>query len=227
MSGRGWLTVQAEGGERHMQTIDLPIRGMTCASCVATIERGLHQVPGVQTAAVDLSAANATVTYDPTVAQVNDLIQAIEEVGYEVKAARAAGGIGGMANQPSSWQTLKQMLKMAACCAGPILGLALLAPLAGSLGIGVSSVVSFLLVLACPLSMLVMMYFMMRGQKAEGQSQGQAEGQPLPQMTPAVAMAEGNGQPEGREALHAPEARQPSAVSAPTMPIPQSSRPPG
>ena len=132
-----------------------------------------------------------------------------------------------MKNQPNTMQTLKQMLKMAACCAGPILGLALLAPLAGSLGIGVSSVVSFLLVLACPLSMLVMMYLMMRGQEAEKQSQGQAEGPPLPQMPPALAIAEGNGQPEGREALQAPEARQPSAVSAPTMPIPQSSRPPG
>jgi cation transport ATPase len=187
-------------------------------------------VPGVQTAAVDLAAAKATVTYDPAIAQVNDLIQAIEEAGYAVKAARAAGGTGGMANQPSSWQTLKQMLKMAACCAGPILGLALLAPLAGSLGVGVSSVVSFLLVLACPLSMLVMMYFMMRGQKAERQGQGQVEGQPRPQMPPAetaVAMAEGNGQPEGREALYAPEARQPSTVSVPTTPRPKSSRPLG
>ncbi|MGH8069023.1 MAG: heavy-metal-associated domain-containing protein [Candidatus Entotheonellia bacterium] len=213
-----------------MQTIDIPIRGMTCASCVATIERGLHRVPGVQTAAVDLAAAKAAVTYDPAIARVNDLVQAIEEAGYEVKAARAAGGTGGMANQPSTWQTLKQMLKMAACCAGPILGLALLAPLAGSLGVGVSSVVSFLLVLACPLSMLVMMYFMARGQKAERQGHGQAEGQPRPQMIPAataVAMAEGNGQPEGREALHAPEAHQPSVVSAPAMPRPKPSTPQG
>jgi Protein of unknown function (DUF2933) len=77
-----------------------------------------------------------------------------------------------MANQPSTLQTLKQVLKMAVCCAGPILGLALLAPLAGTLGVGFSSVVSFLLVLACPLSMLFMMYFMMRGQKAERQRQG-------------------------------------------------------
>jgi thiol-disulfide isomerase/thioredoxin len=94
-------------------------------------------------------------------------------------------------------------------------GLALLAPLAGSLGIGVSSVVSFLFVLACPLSMLVMMYFMMRGQKAERQDQGQTEGQPLPQMTPAetaVAMAEGDGQLDGREAFPIPGEIQPSPV---------------
>jgi cation transport ATPase len=171
-------------------------------------------VPGVQTAVVDLTAAHATVTYDPTVAQVNDLIQAIEEAGYEVKAARAAGGTGGMVNQPSTMQTLKQILKMGACCAGPILGLALLAPLAGSLGVGVSSVVSFLLVLACPLSMLLMLYFMGRG-NAGMQGQRRAEERPLPMATSAdssVAMAEGDGQPGGPEALPVPEETRPSPV---------------
>jgi hypothetical protein len=121
-----------------------------------------------------------------------------------------------MENQPSTMQTLKQILKMGACCAGPILGLALLAPLAGTLGIGLSSILSTLLVLACPLSMLVMMYFIMRGQKAERQGQGQAEGQPRPQLLPAqtaVAMVEGNGQPKGHEAVPIPEEIQLSAVN--------------
>lgn len=197
-----------------MQTIDIPIRGMTCALCMATIERGLRRVPGVQTAAVDLAAAQATVTYDPTVAQVNDLIQAIEEVGYEVKAARAMGGTGGMAHQPSIWQTVKPMLKMGACCAVPILGLALLAPLAGSLGIGFSSVLSFLLILACPVSMLVMLYLMGRGH-AGMQGQERAEKRPLPMATSAdsaVAMAEGDGQPEGRDAPPVLEEAPPAPV---------------
>jgi hypothetical protein len=118
-----------------------------------------------------------------------------------------------MANRPSTVQTLKHILKMAACCAGPILGLALLAPLAGTLGIGVSSVLSTLLVLACPLSMLFMMYFMMREQKVG--MQGRIEDPMLPHMPPAdtaVAMAEGNGQPAGREALPISEGTQPSLV---------------
>lgn len=203
-----------------MQTIDLPIRGMTCASCVATIERGLSRVPGVQTASVDLAAAKATVTYDPAIAQVNHLIQAIEEGGYEVKAVRATGGTGVMANQPSATHTLKQILKMGACCAGPILGIALLAPLAGTLGIGVSSVLSTLLVLACPLSMLVMMYFMMRGQKAEMQGQERAEEPPQATAIPtatSVTMAEGNGQAAGREVPPAPEETQPLPVIERTM----------
>jgi hypothetical protein len=132
-----------------------------------------------------------------------------------------------MANRPSTMQTLKHILKMGACCAGPILGLALLAPLAGVIGIGVSSVLSTLLVLACPLSMLFMMYFMMREQKAGMQGQERAEAQPRAEMTApgmAVAMAEGDGEPEGREAFPIPEEPQPSAVIERATPRRKSSR---
>ena len=215
-------------GERQMQTIDFPIRGMTCASCVATIERGLRRVPGVQMASVNLAAGQATISYDPAIAQVHDLIQTIEDAGYEVTAARATEGASGMANQPSTMQTLKHILKMAACCAGPILGLALLAPLVGTLGVGISSVVSFLFVLACPLSMGLMMYFMMRSQKAERQGQGGAEAQPLPQIPSpdtAVAMAEGNGGPQGREVLPPLEAHLPLLVTERATPQRNLSRP--
>jgi hypothetical protein len=124
-----------------------------------------------------------------------------------------------MADRPSTTQTLKQMLKMGACCAGPILGLALLAPLASSLGVGVSSIFSFLLVLACPLSMLFMMYFMNRGM---GGRQRQAQEQPHPRATPrdaAIAGANENGRPEPREVLPLPEEPQALLASegAPTM----------
>ena len=132
-----------------------------------------------------------------------------------------------MANQPGTTHTLKQILKMGACCAGPILGLALLAPLASSLGVGVSSIFSFLLVLACPLSMLFMMYFMNRG---VGGKRGRPQERPLPAVSPpdtAVAMAEGDGQPEERKGLSIPEESQASPVSARAARKRQGSRLPG
>ena len=45
--------------------IILPITGMTCANCVATVERNLKKVDGVQTAMVNLSSERATVEFNP------------------------------------------------------------------------------------------------------------------------------------------------------------------
>ena len=45
---------------------DLPIEGMTCASCVARVERALKAVPGVEEAHVNLVTGRASVTFDPS-----------------------------------------------------------------------------------------------------------------------------------------------------------------
>jgi Cu+-exporting ATPase len=41
--------------------LDIGIGGMTCASCVARVERGLQKVPGVQTVAVNLATESARI----------------------------------------------------------------------------------------------------------------------------------------------------------------------
>ena len=45
--------------------LTLPVTGMTCANCVATVERNLKKVDGVQMAVVNLSSERATVEFDP------------------------------------------------------------------------------------------------------------------------------------------------------------------
>ena len=44
--------------------LTLPITGMTCANCVATVERNLKKLDGVNTAVVNLSSERATVDFD-------------------------------------------------------------------------------------------------------------------------------------------------------------------
>ncbi len=66
--------------------IVLPIEGMTCASCVNRIERFLNKTPGVAQAAVNLATERATVRMDPAVVGRDELVQAVEAAGYEVKA---------------------------------------------------------------------------------------------------------------------------------------------
>ena len=43
--------------------VTLPITGMTCANCVATVERNLKKLDGVQNAVVNLSSERATVEF--------------------------------------------------------------------------------------------------------------------------------------------------------------------
>src|SRR5512146_878908 len=61
----------------------LPIAGMTCASCVARVEKALNAVPGVQGASVNLATEAATIKVAPSVT-MEALAKAVERAGYEV-----------------------------------------------------------------------------------------------------------------------------------------------
>ena len=65
--------------------IQLPIEGMSCASCVNRIERYLRKTPGVSEANVNLATEVATVRYLPEMAGLDELARAIEAAGYEVR----------------------------------------------------------------------------------------------------------------------------------------------
>src|SRR5712691_1787882 len=62
----------------------LPIEGMTCASCVRRIEKALGRVEGVSQATVNLATEKAHVTYNASVASLDQLQAAVERAGYKV-----------------------------------------------------------------------------------------------------------------------------------------------
>ncbi len=64
--------------------VDLPITGMTCTNCANTVQRALRKVNGVLEANVNYASEKATITYIPGAASRQDLIQAVEKVGYGV-----------------------------------------------------------------------------------------------------------------------------------------------
>ncbi|MBI1256934.1 MAG: heavy metal translocating P-type ATPase [Chloroflexi bacterium] len=65
-------------------TMELPITGMTCASCVRNVERALKKPAGVLGVNVNLATEKATVTYLPGAARRSDLVKAVEAAGYGV-----------------------------------------------------------------------------------------------------------------------------------------------
>ncbi|MBD9408978.1 heavy metal translocating P-type ATPase [Stutzerimonas stutzeri] len=78
--------VQKAGYGVPVQSLELAIDGMTCASCVGRVERALLKVPGVRSAAVNLASERAHVEVlgppDPAA-----LIQAVEAAGYHATAS--------------------------------------------------------------------------------------------------------------------------------------------
>jgi Cu+-exporting ATPase len=67
----------------------LPITGMTCANCVATVERNLKKDKGVKIANVNLSSERATVEYDPEISKLENLIERVNKAGYGVATGEA------------------------------------------------------------------------------------------------------------------------------------------
>jgi Cu+-exporting ATPase len=69
--------------------LTLPITGMTCANCVATVERNLKKLDGVQTAVVNLSSERATVEFDASKLVLTDVIARVQRAGYGVATGEA------------------------------------------------------------------------------------------------------------------------------------------
>src|SRR5205085_4905725 len=61
-----------------------PVAGMTCASCVRRVEKALGKVQGVQEASVNLATEKASVVFDPAIASVAKMREAVEKAGYQL-----------------------------------------------------------------------------------------------------------------------------------------------
>ncbi|MBW3554634.1 MAG: cation-translocating P-type ATPase [Gemmatimonadetes bacterium] len=73
-----------------MKTIDLPVRGMDCASCAAHVRSALEQVDGVESADVLVAAEKAIVRYDEGRADLRGMADAVASAGYRVPAEALA-----------------------------------------------------------------------------------------------------------------------------------------
>ncbi len=72
-----------------IESITLPVLGMTCASCQHHVETALLATAGVQSAHVDLMANRVSVEFDPAAATTTNLVEAIRRAGYDAVIPRA------------------------------------------------------------------------------------------------------------------------------------------
>ncbi len=82
--------------EAKKERIDLPVVGMSCASCASTIQKGLSRIKGVDKANVNFATSKATVLYQPQLVNPADLISTVRKSGYEVGTASIEVPIQGM-----------------------------------------------------------------------------------------------------------------------------------
>ena len=69
-----------------MASVTVPVEGMTCGGCVASVTRALERLDGVQSARVSLADGAAEVDYDPERVGADQLVQAVRDAGFEVPA---------------------------------------------------------------------------------------------------------------------------------------------
>jgi P-type Cu+ transporter len=80
----------------RQMTVEMSVSGMSCASCVASLETALGRVPGVVHVNVNLATERATITYDADDTTVPTLVQAVEDAGYQVRTETVTLPIQGM-----------------------------------------------------------------------------------------------------------------------------------
>ena len=69
-----------------LETLQMPVKGMTCGNCARSVERKLSGMPGVTKATVDLGGESAQVEYDSSLVKPEVLANAVRQLGYEVPA---------------------------------------------------------------------------------------------------------------------------------------------
>ncbi len=91
-----------------MSDINLAIDGMTCASCVARVERALGRVPGVREASVNLATRSARVSVDGAAGDA--LLQAVEKAGYEAALIQPDAAPREMVDHDPAWKVVLALL---------------------------------------------------------------------------------------------------------------------
>jgi Cu+-exporting ATPase len=81
---------------KQLERVDLPVTGMSCASCALRIEKGLSNTEGVSKATVNFAAEKATVLYATGETSLSALIAKVKDLGYGAKTEKVILPVQGM-----------------------------------------------------------------------------------------------------------------------------------
>ena len=95
--------VEAAGYSVPLQTLQLALSGMTCASCVARVEKALAKVEGVVSAQVNLAIETVQVQFASGTVAVSMLVAAVERAGYRATPVTEDGAAKSPQRSSAPW----------------------------------------------------------------------------------------------------------------------------
>jgi Cu+-exporting ATPase len=110
-----------------LQHVEMPISGMTCASCAVRVEKRLNELDGV-TATVNYATERATVDFDPGAVETDQLVAAVASAGYEAVLPTGTREDSAQ-SEPDETQQLRRRLIVSAVLAVPVLLLSMISAL--------------------------------------------------------------------------------------------------
>ncbi len=96
----------------EVKNITMPVTGMTCANCAATIERNVRKLPGINVANVNLASEKLTVEFNPALLDEKGIIARVEKIGYGVAIGEADLPITGLSDNSDALALEKMITKM-------------------------------------------------------------------------------------------------------------------
>jgi P-type Cu+ transporter len=110
------------------QHVELPITGMTCASCAVRIESKLNALEGV-TASVNYATEKAAVDFDETAVEPRELVAAVQAVGYQAVLPSASADRRADGEELDETAPLRRRLLVSLALTLPVLAMAMIPPL--------------------------------------------------------------------------------------------------
>jgi Cu+-exporting ATPase len=89
------MTTKARGKNRKEKAV-IPVTGMTCTNCAVTIEKGLAETPGVESARVNFASEKASVEYDPSQVGLGKIKETVTGLGYGIATKKSVFPVAGM-----------------------------------------------------------------------------------------------------------------------------------
>lgn len=117
---RNFVDMKANKSMEHTSTLNIPVTGMSCAGCAASVEQSIADLPGVNEALVNYASQTLKVTYQPDFVKPESLKQAVQDAGYDLILDEVNGLEKQQEIQRDAYVSLKRRLIFAVILTIPI-----------------------------------------------------------------------------------------------------------